>query len=55
MLFSELYGADYNTVACIINKTISSQIKSTHIEGSIKEYAIRDSSLKSSQAIRGQH
>ena len=52
MLFSELYGAYYNTVACIINKVISHPIKSTQIEEIIKEYAFSDSSLEISQAIR---
>lgn len=50
MLFSELYGAYYNTVACIINKAISHPIKSTQIEEIIKEYAFSDSSLEISQA-----
>lgn len=55
MLFSELYGAYYNTVACIINKAISHPIKSTQIEEIIKEYAFSDSSLEISQAIRKQN
>ena len=37
MLFSELYGAYYNTVACIINKAISHPIKSTQIEENYKK------------------
>ena len=52
MLFSELYGAYYNTVACIINKAISHPIKSTQIEEIIKEYAFSDSSLEISQGQR---
>ena len=55
MLFSELYGAYYNTVACIINKAISHPIKSTQIEEIIKEYAFSDSFLEISQAIRKQN
>lgn len=49
MLFSELYGAYYNTVACIINKAISHPIKSTQIEEIIKEYAFSDSFLEISR------
>lgn len=52
MLFSELYGAYYNTVACIIKKAINHPVKSAQIEEIIKEYAFSDSSFEISQALR---
>lgn len=55
MVFSELYGAYYNTVACIIKKAIGRPVKSAQIEEIIKEYAFSDSSLEISQAIRKQN
>lgn len=55
MLFSELYGAYYNAVACIIKTAIAHPIKTAQIEEIIKEYAFRDSSFEISRAIRKQN
>lgn len=52
MIFSELYGAYYNTVAAILTEAVSHQVSDAEIRKIIAKYAFGDSALTISDALK---